>query len=269
MFVSFAEKSLDAPSYRSEVLGAIAAQLILRAATRNVPSQYQEVPTYCDNKGVLNHGSQAEKELREKQAQFDVLHVMKTLIAKSPVKSAFQWAEAHSVEKKGLRHCTHPEIMNDLLDRLADVAHHRSSQLQNFIESDFPFEKLRLKHNGKKVTGNLCREMDNLTEERNALKYFAESDRISRENFQTVWWDGMENLMKSYPKMYRVWLTKHVSGCCGTNKHMSYWNPGWSAKYVSFMRECSRKNVTCDTVQRTREKEDAAQFSWGTGRLDV
>jgi hypothetical protein len=186
MFVSFAEKSLHASSYRSEVLGAIAAQLILRAATRNVPAQYQEVPTYCDNKGVLNHGSQAEKELKEKQAQFDVLHVMKTLIAESPVKSAFQWTEGHSVEKKGLRHCTHPEIMNDLVDRLTDVAHHRSIQLQNFIESDFPFEKLRLKHNGKKVTGNLCREMDNLTGERNALKYFAESGRISRENFQTV-----------------------------------------------------------------------------------
>ena len=80
-------------------MGAIAAQLILRAATRNVPAQYQEVPTYCDNKGVLNHGSQAEKELKEKQAQFDVLHVMKTLIAESPVKSAFQWVEGHSVKK--------------------------------------------------------------------------------------------------------------------------------------------------------------------------
>ena len=59
MFVSFAEKSLHASGYRSEILGAIAAQLILRAVTRNVPVQYQEVPTDCDNKGLLNHVSQA------------------------------------------------------------------------------------------------------------------------------------------------------------------------------------------------------------------
>ena len=119
MFVSFAEKSSHASSYRSEILGAIAAQLILRAATRNAAAQYQVVPTYCDNKGVLNHGNQAEKELKEKQAQFNVLHVMKTLIADSPVTSDFHWVEGHSVEKKGLSNCTHPEIMNDLVDKLA------------------------------------------------------------------------------------------------------------------------------------------------------
>ena len=83
-----------------------------------------------------------------------------------------------------------------------------------------------MKHNGKKVTGNLRREMDNLTRKQTALKYSAESGRISRENFQTVWWDGMENLAKSYPKMYLVWLIKHVSGCRGTNKQMAYWKPG-------------------------------------------
>ena len=113
MYVSFAEKSLHASSYRSEILGVISTQLISKASSRNVPAQYQEVPTYCDNKGVLNHVSQAKKQLKEKQAQFDVLRVMKTLIAESPVKSAFQWVERHLTEKKGPRHCTHPEIMND------------------------------------------------------------------------------------------------------------------------------------------------------------
>ena len=39
----------------------------------------------------------------------------------------------------------------------------------------------------------------------------------------------MEELMKGYPKMYRVWTTKHMSGFCSTNKMMSYWKPGWTA----------------------------------------
>ena len=46
MIVSCAEKSPHASSYRSEILGAIVAQLILRAATRNTLAQYQEVPTH-------------------------------------------------------------------------------------------------------------------------------------------------------------------------------------------------------------------------------
>ena len=39
----------------------------------------------------------------------------------------------------------------------------------------------------------------------------------------------MEHLTKSYPKMYRMWLTKHVSCCYGTNKQFSYLTSGWSA----------------------------------------
>ena len=87
--------------------------------------------------------------------------------------------------------------MNDLVDRLADVTFYRVIQLQNFIDRNFTFEKLGVKHNEKKITGNLHREMDNLTGEQTALKYFAESGRISRENSKTFWWDGMEHLMKS------------------------------------------------------------------------
>ena len=71
---------LHASSYRSEILGAIAVQLILRAATRNASTQYREIPTYCNNRGVLNHGSQAEKELKETQAQFDFLRFMKPFL---------------------------------------------------------------------------------------------------------------------------------------------------------------------------------------------
>jgi hypothetical protein len=86
MFVSFAEKSPHASSYRLKIRGTIAAQLILRAAMRKTPAQYQEVPTHCDNNGVLNYGSKAERKLKEKQAQFDALYVMKGLVSDSPVK---------------------------------------------------------------------------------------------------------------------------------------------------------------------------------------
>ena len=44
MIVYFAEKSPHASSYGSEILGTIALQLILRAATYTTQSQYWEVP---------------------------------------------------------------------------------------------------------------------------------------------------------------------------------------------------------------------------------
>ena len=72
-YVSRLLRSHYMPQATGQRYGAIAVQLILRAVTRNVSAQYQEVPIYCDNKGVLNHGSQAEKELKETQAQSNVL----------------------------------------------------------------------------------------------------------------------------------------------------------------------------------------------------
>ena len=66
MYTKFAEKSPHASSYRSEILGAMAAQLIIRAATVGLTANVPKINVYCDNKGVLNHGGDVERELKEK-----------------------------------------------------------------------------------------------------------------------------------------------------------------------------------------------------------
>ena len=68
--------------------------------------------------------------------------------------------------------------------------------------------------------------------------------------------------MQSYPKMYIVWLTKHVSGCCDTNKQMSYWTPGWPslcsscgnvvdrASHVTQCRESGMRKMLCSLMEK-------------------
>ena len=151
-----------------------------------------------------------------------MLHVIKGLIVDSPVSSDFRWVEGHSVKKKGRKNCTVPEIMNDVVDTMSDVELHRALREEDFVNTDFPFEKLKVRSNREKMTGNLRRALDNLQGERTAKKRFDSKDILKSDNFSCIWWDEMEDLMKGYPKMYRVWTTKHVSGFCGTNKMMSY-----------------------------------------------
>ena len=103
LFLLFAERSSHASSHRSEILGAVAAQLIVKAAARDKTATYPDIPVYRDNKGVLNHGGEAEREPKEKQSQFGVLHVMKVLVSESLVGSAFRWVKGHSVKKKDSR----------------------------------------------------------------------------------------------------------------------------------------------------------------------
>ncbi len=40
---------------------------------------------------------------------------------------------------------------------------------------------------------------------------------VSKENFPFVYWEGMERVLKSFPEMFRVWVTKHVSHFKGQN----------------------------------------------------
>ncbi len=47
-----------------------------------------------------------------------------------------------------------------------------------------------------------------------------------KEDFYLVWWDGLGATMSGYPKMYRVWLTKHVSKFWGSNIQQLYWSKG-------------------------------------------
>ena len=41
-----------------------------------------------------------------------------------------------------------------------------------------------------------------------------------------IWCDGLGTAMSCYPKMYHVWLTKHVSDFCGNNVQLYYWSKG-------------------------------------------
>ena len=74
--------------------------------------------------------------------------------------------------------------------------------------------------------------------------------------------------MKRYPTMYQVLLTKT---CYKVLRHtqINVILELCMVGYVFVMRKRDQKNIVRDTVQRSRAKEDAAQLSWGTNRLDV
>jgi hypothetical protein len=95
-----------------------------------------------------------------------------------------------------------------------------------------------------------------------ARALFAEKDIIWTEDFHLVWWDGLDSAMTGYPKMYRVWLTKHISEFCGSNVQLYYWSRGRQSpkckscgiadKYTMHISRCrdpSRDSMFRDTVQ--------------------
>ena len=54
-----------------------------------------------------------------------------------------------------------------------------------------------------------------------AQALFQQKCLVSTYHFQDISWDFMDDALQKYPQMFRTWVTKHVSGFCGTNRQLS------------------------------------------------
>jgi hypothetical protein len=94
------------------------------------------------------------------------------------------------------------------------------------MEGDFPFEAVKFKLLGKRVSGSPWQALEADWGFCAAQEPCDTKKIIRREDFHLVWWEGFGATMSSYPKMYRVWLTKLVSDFCGNKVQQYYWSNG-------------------------------------------
>jgi hypothetical protein len=59
-----------------------------------------------------------------------------------------------------------------------------------------------------------------------ARDLYSNKQIVHETNFYLVWWEGIKAVMDDYPRMYQVWITKHVLEFCGTNVQMYYRHKG-------------------------------------------
>ena len=74
---------------------------------------------------------------------------------------------------------------------------------------------------GRKITGSPRAELEEFWGRATAKKFFHEKKIVLAEYFDSVWWLGYEKAMAGYPKTFRTFVTKQVSGWCGCNSKIS------------------------------------------------
>jgi hypothetical protein len=203
------------------------ALLILRAAAKNkdTATPLQQV-LLCDNCGVISHGNSPLQSLPEKQKQADLIRLMKHLSSTNQCQSTWQWVEGHVVKRKGWINSTLAERLNHQADILAKDSLVSAIAGGSLIRGDFPFEPIRFKLSGSRVSTSPRQSLEKDWGYRRTQLLYTEKDIIQKENFHRVWWDGLDSAMAGYPKSYRVWLTKHVSKFCGNNVQLYHWSKG-------------------------------------------
>ena len=224
---SLAERSVCASNYRGELLGALMTLLVLKAVSSFLPpTERYAALLYCDNQGVISHGNSSLLSLPEKQRQADLIRHIKHLSQSIRTTVTWEWVEGHAVERKGWRNCTVPKRLNDAADKLAKAALRLAIAGGHAYEGDFPFELVSLKLGGRRIGGSPRQSLQQHWGYTAARALFAEKNIIESSNFHLVWWGAVGAAMASYPKPYRVWITKHISEFCGTNVQQYYWSKG-------------------------------------------
>jgi hypothetical protein len=111
--------------------------------------------------------------------------------------------------------------VNCQMDKLATAALIAAVEADEFISSIFPLEKVCVEISGEQVTRSPKNTITELWGEQVAQALYDRRGVVSKENFPFVYWEGMEHVMKLFPEMFCIWVTKHVSYFQGTNRQLS------------------------------------------------
>ncbi len=214
----------SASSYRGEILGANLTQLILRAAATGQMGPFPILTEDCDNNGVVLHGNNISRPLSASQKQADVLRVMKNLIWHHKFFiTKFLYVQSHTDDIKKLSECTNKELMNIVVDDLAQKALCRAHMSGEFFDGNYPSEDFIVSMRGIKTTSPIRPALETHWGKTEAHHFFNFKNIVHTHNFDLIWWDGVNIAMASYPKMFQVFISKQVPGWCGSNSKQSLW----------------------------------------------
>ena len=229
---TWTELSNSADNYRAELLGAVCCSLILKAASM-VPAVYPHSPLlrHCDNMGVVKHGNRIYSSLKDNQSQADLIRLFTTIDQDLPFPCQYVWVESHTDSKMyRKRNQSRIEKLNTTVDYMAKDALLDGITSRSFISNLFPFETVRVFAGHNKLTGPLRPFISNHSSRRIAKKVFGYTSKrgmklIDEDDFDFVYWDVFPRVLKDFPSTFCDWLTKHVTGMCGVNSHLSKWDP--------------------------------------------
>ncbi len=99
---------------------------------------------------------------------------------------------------------------------------------------------------------------------RAARSLFAEKNIVQKRDFDLVRWEGLQLAMSKYPKMYRVWLTKHMLEFCENNVQMYYWSKGKHSPKCNF---CGTEDEYTMNICRCQDPGRASMFHTSVKKL--
>ena len=254
--VTWVERSnaQTADNYRAELMGAVALQIMISTALDGKYVSLDMKPRFgCDNKTVVYHGNHPRRPMPEKQAQADILRHLKKLVRDSPCPIKFYHVFGHLDQLLEWYELTLEERANVECDRLADDALAIGIESGVFIDRVLPHEELVVTVGEEKISGSSTVAIYRHWGRSTAREHYHTKNIVHWDHFDEVDWHAMGRVTSSVPEMYSIWLTKQVSGFCGTNHMLNniYGDVADCCPNCGFSPERSRHIPLCPDAGRT------------------
>jgi hypothetical protein len=157
--------------------------------------------------GVVRHGNSPRHPMLEKQPQSDVLWYFKGLIALSRIQGRMQHVYGHANEYLLEAEMSPAQQVKCRTDKVATAAIVAVVEANEVISSIFRLEKVCVEISGKWVTGSPKNAITELWGEQVVQVLYDRWGVVSKEN-PFVYCEGMESVLKLFPEMFWVWVTK-------------------------------------------------------------
>ena len=222
---SFSEHSPTAGSYRAELLGLCAINVLLLALSKagNI-SSCPSITIWCDNKGAVSRASENSRRIQSGRSCADILRVLRTLRMELPVPVTFIHVHSHMDDKLSWEQLSLEQQLNCQCDTLAkeSVSRYILNQTSNVTRNQrlLPKEAAGIFVQGTKLTSDPTTALRYLLGKHAAKHFLCSEQGWTAEQFDEVGWDWLHTVLATKPIMFRIWLCKQHSNFCATGKNM-------------------------------------------------
>ena len=219
---SFSEYSTSASSYRGELLGLCAINVILLALTvvGKIDTKPQ-VTVWCDNKGAVNRASDSSRRIKCGRPCSDILRLLRSIRQELPLSTSFIHVKAHMDDTLSWEQLSLEQQLNCQCDSLAKAAVSRSLEHDHShtsIGQLLPRESVGLYVQHRKITSDPANDLRYLLGKMEAKRFLTMDQGWTEDMFEDTGWDWLHKVLASKPVMFRLWLSKQHSNFCATGK---------------------------------------------------
>ena len=210
----------EANAYRSELIGLYASLAFVLAVTELYNIKEGSLLAGCDNETGLYLSSLITDRVSPKQKHSDVLRAIRHVRRQLEINITFKHISAHQDDTVLYHDLDRPSQLNVDCDLLAKAGLRRFHKNNNINPDTLPHELVLVHINGCKITGDIGAPLRNEVSKNIMRKHLISNGTIKSATFDMIDWEAIEVKMSNTKQQHKIWITKHVSGFCATNKMM-------------------------------------------------